>query len=484
MRKDGNPENGSAANFHFILFHFMTLSPLFVFFHKHKWLLSFFLLFSSLSTMLRAVRRLHTAGTIPAAKLKYIPSAGTYPKGFRVGCHASGVKKNDSPDLALIHSATPCTAAGVFTTNKFKAAPVVVDRENLAARGNTGFHSIVINSGCANAVTGNGGLSDAREIINHVDNTLHGQTFDVSKTLTMSTGVIGQRLKVDKIKTGIDRIVNEVGSTHNHWLDCAKGIMTTDTFPKLISRSFTHKGVEYSIAGLVKGAGMICPNMATLLGLIITDAPIEANTLNNMLQKSVNKSFNCISVDGDMSTNDTILALSNGVSGGDVITEESGEIYEIFQSNFKEIAIELAKLVVRDGEGATKFITINISNAKSDIEAQKAANSISNSALVKTAMFGRDANWGRILCAVGYAEVDVDTTKTNVSFVPTDGTAPLHLLVNGEPQDVDETRASEILAHEDLQIDVDLGVPGNGQCRFWTCDLSHDYVTINGDYRS
>lgn len=434
--------------------------------------------------MLNFAKRFYSSIEIPKNKLKYIPSSGTYPKGFKVGCYASGVKKNGVPDLALIHSTKSCNAAGVFTTNKFKAAPVLVDKKNLELKENKNFHSIVINSGCANAVTGNGGLSDANEIINYVDKTLHGESFSVSKTLTMSTGVIGQRLKIDKIKSGVDNIVHELGSDHDHWLNCAKGIMTTDTFPKLISRSFSYNGIDYSISGLVKGAGMICPNMATLLGLIITDAPIEAKTLNNMLQKSVNKSFNCISVDGDMSTNDTILALSNGESGGDVITEHSGEIYEIFEKNFKEIAIELAKLVVRDGEGATKFITINVKNAKSDEEAKQAANSISNSALVKTAMFGKDANWGRILCAIGYANVDVDTTKTNVSFVPADGSAELKLLVNGEPQEVDEERASQILEFEDLQIEVDLGVEGDGKCQFWTCDLSHDYVTINGDYRS
>lgn len=435
--------------------------------------------------MLRVAKRFYGSMEIPKSKLKYIPKSGTYPKGFQVGSVASNVKKNGLPDLALVYSSKPCNAAGVFTTNKFKAAPVLVDRENLQLKDNQDFHSILINSGCANAVTGEGGLNDAKDIIKYTDKALNGgKTFDVSKTLTMSTGVIGQRLQVDKIKAGIDDIVGKIGSDHEHWLNCAKGIMTTDTFPKLISRSFEHNGVQYSISGLVKGAGMICPNMATLLGLIITDAPIEAKTLDTLLKASVDKSFNCISVDGDMSTNDTILSLANGQSGGEVITEKSGEIFQIFEKNFKEIAIELAKLVVRDGEGATKFITINVKNAKDDVEAKKAANSISNSALVKTAMFGKDANWGRILCAIGYAEIEVDPKKTNVSFVPTDGSEELKLLVNGEPQQVDEARASEILELPDLQIEVDLGLNGDGSCQFWTCDFSHDYVTINGDYRS
>ncbi|GMM45714.1 glutamate N-acetyltransferase [Pichia kluyveri] len=423
--------------------------------------------------------------TIPKDKLKYIPTNGTYPKGFKVGSVSCQVKKNGNPDLSLIYSSYNCNAAGVFTTNKFKAAPVIIDRDNLQSKLNQNFNSIIINSGCANAVTGNGGLNDAREIINYTDKKLGNNVESISNTLTMSTGVIGQRLQMDKIKNGIDQIVTQLDSNHEHWLNCAKGIMTTDTFPKLISKSFQYNNITYNIAGLVKGAGMICPNMATLLGLIITDAPIEHQTLQNLLTNSVNKSFNCISVDGDMSTNDTILSLSNGQSGGEIITENGNlELYELFEKNYNELAIELAKLVVRDGEGATKFITINIKNAKNDLEAQKAANSISNSALVKTAMFGKDANWGRILCAIGYSNIEVNPSTTNVSFIPTDGSKELKLLVNGEPQIVDETRASEILELPDLQIDIDLGLPGDGQCQFWTCDLSHDYVTINGDYRS
>lgn len=440
---------------------------------------------NSNNNMLTIAKRFYGSMEIPKSKLKYIPTSGTYPKGFKVGSMATNVKKNGLPDLALIYSSKICNAAGVFTTNKFKAAPVLVDKENIELKKNQNFNSIIVNSGCANAVTGEGGLSDAKEIINYVDQKLGNKIVDnVSNTLTMSTGVIGQRLQLDKIKNGINEIPQKIGSSHEDWLNCAKGIMTTDTFPKLISRSFQIDGVDYSISGMVKGAGMICPNMATLLGLIITDAPIDAKTLDKLLKESVNKSFNCISVDGDMSTNDTILALSNGESGGEII-DESSPAYQIFEQNFKELAIELAKLVVRDGEGATKFITINIKNALNDEEAKKAANSISNSALVKTAMFGKDANWGRILCAIGYANVEVDTKKTNVSFIPTDGSAELKLLVNGEPEVVDEERASEILELPDLQIEVDLGVPGGeGKCQFWTCDLSHEYVTINGDYRS
>lgn len=435
--------------------------------------------------MLKIAKRFYGSMEIPKDKLKYIPKSGIYPKGFKVGSIATNVKKNGLPDLALIYSSKPCNAAGVFTTNKFKAAPVLIDNENLKLKKNENFNSIIINSGCANAVTGEGGLNDAKEIINYVDKILNNpiSSNKISNTLTMSTGVIGQRLQMDKIKNGIDNITKNIGSDHEHWLNCAKGIMTTDTFPKLISRNFEINGINYSISGLCKGAGMICPNMATLLGLIITDAPIESKTLNKLLKESVNKSFNCISVDGDMSTNDTILALSNGESGGNLITESSNE-FKIFEKKFKELSIELAKLVVRDGEGATKFITINVKNAKNDIEAKMAANSISNSALVKTAMFGKDANWGRILCAIGYSNIDVDPKKTNVSFIPTDGSEELKLLVNGEPQIVDEARASQILELQDLEIEVDLGLEGNGKCQFWTCDLSHDYVTINGDYRS
>lgn len=412
---------------------------------------------------------------------KYIPKSGFYPKGYQVGAVASGVKKNGHLDLSMLKSEIPASAAAVFTTNVFKAAPVLADKAILESTGGSGISAIVVNSGCANAVTGAGGLEDAEKIVATVDETLGHKTSPAS--LTMSTGVIGVRLPMDKILPGIKKVSGVLGSDHDHWMTCAKGCMTTDTFPKLVSKKFTMGGIDYSLAGLAKGAGMICPNMATLLGFFVTDAPVEPKALQKMLSHAANRSFNCISVDGDMSTNDTISALANGAAGGELITE-SHPNFEVLQSEMTDFAQQLSQLIVRDGEGATKFITIDVEDAPSYAEAKKIANSIANSSLFKTAMFGQDANWGRILCAIGYSGVPVDPKKTTVSFVPLDGSEELKLLVNGEPEYLDEARASEILAPRDLNVRVNVGSGKGESCRFWTCDLSHGYVTINGDYRS
>lgn len=414
---------------------------------------------------------------------KYVPASGSYPQGYKVGALKSGVKKNGNLDLSLIISETPANAAAVFTTNKFKAAPVQVSA-SILKENPTAIKSIVINSGCANAVTGIQGLKDANAIVDAVDSIVSPGATKQS-TLCMSTGVIGQTLKMDKILPSLPKLyAEELGSTHEHWLTCAKGIMTTDTFPKLVSKQIEINGFKYTIAGLSKGAGMICPNMATLLGFFVTDAPIEQKALQSILSHAVNRSFNCISVDGDMSTNDTITALANGAAGGELITEQTVESYEAIKEAITDFAQTLSQLVVRDGEGATKFVTIKVKDALSYEDGHKVAKTISNSPLVKTALYGKDANWGRILCAIGYSDVEVNTSKTNVSFVPTDGSAELKLLINGEPEVVDEERASEILEMEDLQIKVELGTGGGVEVDYWTCDLSHEYVSINGDYRS
>lgn len=419
-------------------------------------------------------------------KSRFVPTSGVYPKGFKVGGFYSGVKKNaELLDLAAIVSDPPASASAVFTTNVFKAAPVQISKKVLDETHGKGINAIIINSGCANAVTGEGGLEDAQTMVSIVDKTLGvPQTNSVGNTLVMSTGVIGQRLKMDKISAGIPELLkSHLGSDHNSWLAGAKAICTTDTFPKLVSKEFTVGSNTYRIAGLAKGAGMIHPNMATLLGFFVTDAAVEPAALKSILKYAADRSFNSISVDGDTSTNDTIAALANGAAGGDVITETS-EGYEILRDAITSFAISLAQLVVRDGEGATKFITIKIEDAKTFEEAKQVASTIATSPLVKTAIYGKDANWGRILCATGYSGVNVEPTKTNVSFVPNDGSAELKLLVNGEPENVDESRASQLLDEEDVTIRVSLGTGGGHSTEFWTCDFSHEYVTINGDYRT
>jgi glutamate N-acetyltransferase / amino-acid N-acetyltransferase len=320
-------------------------------------------------------------------------------------------------------------------------------------------------------------------------------------TLVMSTGVIGQRLPIRKILNGIPAAHSALASTHQSWLTTARAIMTTDTFPKLLSTNFTlpsshHSGTIYSLAGMTKGAGMIHPNMATLLGILCTDAPIAPSALQPMLKSAVNQSFNSISIDGDTSTNDTLAILANGAAAPSPstpsITSSSSPDYTAMQEVLTRFAQQLAQLVIRDGEGATKFVQLTIRNAPSYEDAKLIASSIARSPLVKTALYGRDANWGRILCSIGYTQNlsagAVIPEKTSVSFLPASSSkskdeGELKLLVKGEPQSVDEERAARLLEDEDLEVVVDLGTGGD-ECIFWTCDLSHEYVTINGDYRT
>ncbi|CAX40750.1 amino-acid acetyltransferase (n-acetylglutamate synthase) (ags), putative [Candida dubliniensis CD36] len=422
---------------------------------------------------------------------RFVPKAGVYPKGYAVGGIHCGVKKDGkSLDLAILQNTfgKNASAAGVFTVNKFKAAPVQVSKKILKEKSGLGINSFVINSGNANAVTGTQGMRDAEDMVLVTDSVLDNPT---NSSLVMSTGVIGNNLPIDKILGGIPKLASQhLGNTHQHWIDCATAICTTDTFPKLVTKRFSIGDDTYTLAGLCKGAGMICPNMATLLGFFVTDAPVTPSALQQILKYAVDRSFNSISVDGDMSTNDTIVAMANGAAGGEVIdnTSSCAERYSRLQTEIVGFAQQLAQLVVRDGEGATKFITIRVKDALSYKDAKSIASSIANSSLFKTAMYGKDANWGRILCAIGYANVtsanSVIPEKTSVKFVPVDGSDHLNLLVNGEPEQVDEERASEILQNEDLIVEVNLGTNGGQNADFWTCDLSHEYVTINGDYRS
>ncbi|KAN0103336.1 arginine biosynthesis bifunctional protein ArgJ 1 beta chain [Hyaloscypha variabilis] len=457
---------------------------------------------SASHTMIGGVRHYSPPpdNAIPAAKQKYVPTSGTYPKGFLVSGTHVGVKSTNksTPDLSFLASETPCAAAAVFTKNKFQAAPVTVSREILKRRNNSGIRSVIVNSGCANAVTGKGGMDDAGKMGAEADKCFN-QPIDGKggSSIVMSTGVIGQRLPIQKILKGIPAAFDALGSSHDHWLTAARAICTTDTFPKLISRTFTlpsSPSIEYRIAGMTKGAGMIHPNMATLLGMIATDAAIAPALLPSLLTNAVNKSFNSISIDGDTSTNDTVAVLANGAAGGKEISSESSEDYAAFQSTLTEFATDLAQLVVRDGEGATKFVTIRVTESPSEIGARKIASTIARSPLVKTALYGKDANWGRILCATGYSQIsepgqpinevpEIVPEMTSVSFIPSDGSPELKLLVNGEPETVDEVRAAEILEHEDLEILVKLG-GGKEEAVYWTCDYSHEYITINGDYRT
>ncbi|EJU03492.1 arginine biosynthesis protein ArgJ [Dacryopinax primogenitus] len=440
-----------------------------------------------------------------------------FPRSFLAsGVHCGIKKRGGANDLGLVVSTAEHTsAAACFTKNVFKAAPVLVSQEVLLKFGGRAA-AVVVNSGCANAVTGKQGMEDARDMVRTVDalreartggtDTADGVAQPVSagaapsKTLVMSTGVIGQTLPITNILNGIALAHANLGASFASWQGAAQAFMTTDTFYKLRARTFTLAGKKVRIAGIDKGAGMIHPDMgppspstapapphATLLGLIATDAAVSPSALQSALTFAVERSFNSISVDGDMSTNDTIVALANGASGMERDIDELAdpELYTQFRDELTAFATELAKLVVRDGEGATKFVTVSVEGASSFSDAHTIASTISTSSLVKTALYGEDANWGRILAAVGAAPVSnpPDPQKVSVSFLPCDGSTELKLLVNGEPEKVDEVRAKQILQMEDLEIRVVLG-EGGESARYYTCDLSHDYVTINGDYRS
>ncbi|EJD48223.1 arginine biosynthesis protein ArgJ [Auricularia subglabra TFB-10046 SS5] len=406
------------------------------------------------------------------------------PTGFRLtGLHC-GVKKNkDVPDLAvLLATGKNVSSAGCFTRNAFRAAPVLVSEAVLKASGGRA-RALVVNSGCANAVTGERGMADARAMARALGPDAGGDA------LVMSTGVIGQHLPIESVLSGARRAAGQLAGGRDAWMDAARAFMTTDTFPKVRARAFALPGGRGSarVAGIAKGAGMIHPDMAphaTLLAVLATDAPVAPAALRAALAHAADRSFNAISVDGDTSTNDALVAFSSSDAGNE-ITEDDGPAFAALTDALTDFAAELAQLVVRDGEGATKFVTVDVRGASSFADAQAVARTVSTSALVKTALFGEDANWGRILAAVGRTALSapVDPNRVSVSFIPKDGSPELKLLVNGEPETLDEARAKTILEEEDLEIRIDLGM-GAEQTRYWTCDFSHEYVTINGSYRS
>ncbi|KAJ3850946.1 hypothetical protein EV368DRAFT_44199 [Lentinula lateritia] len=436
-----------------------------------------------------------------------------FPSGYLLtGVHAGVKKKAGALDVGVILSTSerPTSAAACFTRNVFKAAPVIISEKILGENAGRA-RAVVVNSGCANAVTGAQGIEDAWAMAKETDALLSANSSvsppTTSQTLVMSTGVIGQNLPISKVLSAIrsqrDGNQQTLGNDFNAWERAAKAFMTTDTFPKLRARKFNINGVEYRMAGMDKGAGMIHPDMgppalgslhATLLGCIMTDAAISPRSLQRALTYAVERSFNSISVDGDMSTNDTILLLANGAAAEkdgvkikEIDEETDREAFEVFKRELTDFTIDLAKLVVRDGEGATKFVTVTVKGAPTYEDAHRVASRISTSALVKTALYGEDANWGRVLAATGSVPLSspLHANKVSVTFVPSDGSIPLPVLVNGEPEKVDEARASEILSLEDLEILVDLGGGEAAEtAQYWTCDFSYEYVRINGDYRS
>ncbi|MFH0924847.1 MAG: bifunctional glutamate N-acetyltransferase/amino-acid acetyltransferase ArgJ [bacterium] len=393
----------------------------------------------------------------------------TLVEGIKVSSLNCGLK-NDRKDLALIFSEKLTVASGVFTKNQFAAPSVTLAKERLKINGK--LQTIIINSGNANTCTGPIGEQDNKDIIKEVASKLG---IDAEYVLMASTGVIGRRLPVDKIKKAIPELVVNLGADS---IELAKAIMTTDTFPKQKAVKFNFNGRDIVVAGVAKGSGMIYPNMATMLCFIVTNISINYKCLTDCLKKSVDKTFNMISVDGDTSPNDMVIAMANGTSGNEMINDASVKdnlLLQEFQKALDKVTRDLATMIVKDGEGATKLIEITVNKAKNFEEAKKIAFTVANSNLVKTAMFGNDPNWGRIVSAIGNAGINLDTNKVKVYINDN--------LVFGEGIGVVESfeKLRTIFGNNEIFIYIDIGV-GEGQATVWSSDLSYEYVRINADY--
>ena len=390
--------------------------------------------------------------------------------GFKAGAVKAGIRGKDRLDVGLIFSKVPAAAAGVFTTSRVKAAPVLLGMENLK-EGKA--QAIIVNSGIANACTGQEGMVLAQETASLVAGQLG---IDSALVQVSSTGVIGEQLEIGLFEKCMAPLVDSLNP--EGLADVARAMMTTDTVPKTAQRVLTLAGKEVTMAGLAKGAGMIMPNMATMLSFVMTDAAVSPHVLQAMLPKSVNKSFNAITVDGDTSTNDTVLLLANGVAGNSELTDQDSADAILFQECLDDLLLDLALQIVKDGEGATKFITIHVTGAESEEDADRAARTIANSSLFKTACFGEDANWGRIIAALGRSGAVFDAGKVSIAF--DDAVMVDKGLGLGQEQ---EHLATAVLKKDAFILHVDLG-EGPAESRVYTCDLSIDYIKINADYRT
>ncbi|ABY91966.1 bifunctional glutamate N-acetyltransferase/amino-acid acetyltransferase ArgJ [Thermoanaerobacter brockii subsp. lactiethylicus] len=404
-------------------------------------------------------------------ELEILEGSIELPKGFLASGIFAGIKKSKK-DVALIYSEKVANAAAVFTTNKVKAAPVILDMERIK-KGVA--QAIVVNSGNANACTGEKGLEDAINMAKKVSQLLK---IDEENVLVCSTGVIGVPLPMEKVLKGIEAAAENLSTEGGY--QAAEAIMTTDTFLKGVTAKFVIEGKTVIMTGFAKGSGMIHPNMATMLSFILTDASITKVALDKAFKETVEKTYNMISVDGDMSTNDTAIILANGEAQNKTIEEGTHE-FDIFYRALEHVNKILAKLIVKDGEGATKFMEVNVINAKTEKDARLAAKSIVNSNLVKTAIFGEDANWGRILAAVGYSGADFDASRVDIYLKSMKG--EIKVCENGGYIFFDEALAKEILKEKEITVTVDMKA-GEYSGTAWGCDLSYDYVKINGSYRT
>ncbi len=397
----------------------------------------------------------------------------TSPQGFVAAAVAAGIKQSGRPDLVLVAADRDCAAAGVFTRNRVAAAPVLLDRATLAA-GRAALRGVLINAGNANACTGEPGLADAREMQRLAAAALGTRP---EQLLVMSTGVIGVPLPMTRVAAGVAALAPLLSAGGG--LAAAEAIMTTDTRPKRAAVVVDLPGGQVTIGGMAKGAGMIHPDMATLLGVLTTDAVVAPDVLDSSLREAVAASFNAISIDGDTSTNDSIILFANGAVGVAVADDESRAR---FAAALTDLCVQLAQMIVRDGEGATRFVTLVVSGAASTVDARRVADTIATSPLVKTAFAGGDPNWGRIMMAAGRSGAALDPARLALSVIAP-GAPPLLLVRGGTPTGYAEADAAAVFAQPEFTVHLDLGL-GDGAATLWTTDLSHEYVSINADYRT
>jgi glutamate N-acetyltransferase/amino-acid N-acetyltransferase len=397
----------------------------------------------------------------------------TSPAGWLAATAACAIKYANRDDLALVVSTRPAAAAAIFTTNKVKAAPVRYDMA-LMQRNSGGLRALVVNAGNANACTGADGDAAALTMAQTTEQTL-GLPADT--VFVMSTGTIGVPMPIERIQVGIGVAAQQLDPAHGP--AAAQAIMTTDTRPKhcAVRLTLPVSGVTVTIGGMAKGAGMIHPNMATLLSVITTDAAVEPAALDDAVRRAAEVSFNSISIDGDTSTNDTLLVMANGVAGNAPIVGLTTADGQAFLEGLTAVCTALAQAVVRDGEGATRFVTIRVSGARSNADAKLAAMTIAKSPLVKTALFGADPNWGRVLCAIGYSGADIDPNRVLLHF------GGMKVLEHGLPLPFDEAGAHALLNVPEVLIDAELGL-SDGSATVWTCDFSYEYVRVNAEYRT
>ena len=404
--------------------------------------------------------------------MKIISGGVCAAKGYKAGGVHCGIRRNPGKkDLALIVSDCIANAAAVYTTNLVKGAPIIVDKQHLA---DGKAQAVICNSGIANTCNANG-IEMAEGMADLVEKYTGIAANDV---VVASTGVIGEPLSLEPIAKGIDGLVASL--SYDGSLEACHAIMTTDTVPKEIAIEFELGGKTCRMGGIAKGSGMIHPNMATMLVFITTDAAVSAKMLQKALSEDIQSTFNMTSVDGDTSTNDTVLLMANGLAGNPEITED-GEDFKVFMKALNTVNMHLCRGIAADGEGATKLLECVVKGAETLEIARKVAKSVICSSLVKTAMFGEDANWGRVLCAIGYSGTDVDVDKIDLSFASKAGT--IELCRNGAGVPFSEEKAAEILHEKEIDILVDLK-SGSFEATAWGCDLTYDYVKINGDYRT